>query len=145
MQVLHQKLLKVSALEFQYKNHPTTKFDLQEFLLYFEQNNLHIKCDSVGVGLELSFNKEELMALDLGAWGRLTVINCSYSSEFQKIIGLTLLHSNKIFCDQDIVGRQLVFQNSMKICFINLGDELFICEDLPISLLQDHYHILEES
>lgn len=135
--VIGEKLLGVRgliyALETPDYGHP------QQLQFIFSQvgkiNNL--KCGKDGSTLELS--DRPLRENDLGEYGKEMIVDISSMPPFINYLEKRLLKVSLVFSSLEdaVIGIKLIFEDSLSLFIMNIGDELNILESLSSSYEED--------
>ncbi|MCW7547869.1 hypothetical protein OO184_07950 [Photorhabdus sp. APURE] len=90
-------------------------------------------------GTSIVLCKGELRESDLGEYGKETVMDLSNFKIFDGLIGKPLSYVNAIYSEieQDIIGFMFVFYDYGQFSVMNLGDEIYMFNHIPDSLLKD--------
>ncbi|MEZ1318098.1 hypothetical protein QIW53_18920 [Pseudomonas fluorescens] len=132
--VVGNKLLSVNALLHVFGSERSSA--PQEISLQFENAQAgRIYCGSDGFTLCLS--NEPIIECDLGEYGELTNFCISDDGCFADFIGLRLLSASVIqssACGK-IIGINFLFESDCCLSILNLGDELFVYEEIPQEII----------
>ncbi|CAG0943212.1 hypothetical protein BROC_02170 [Candidatus Brocadiaceae bacterium] len=108
----------------------------QELLLVFESGKkLRISCSSDGESI--ACDEQDLKEVNLGEYGKLILMDISSTYFWKNKIGNKLLNISLVLSSGYYFGLLFNFDKNNSIVLINLGDELFIYENLPESLVQE--------
>ncbi|MBS9438121.1 hypothetical protein EAE91_13435 [Photorhabdus noenieputensis] len=90
-------------------------------------------------GTSIVLCEGELSENDLGEYGKEIVMDLSNLKIFDGLIGKPLSYINTIYSEieQDIIGFMFVFYNYGQFSVMNLGDEIYMFNHIPDSLLKD--------
>lgn len=110
--------------------------EIQELIVYFENDYFVFSCDAVGETLQISQKLPQ--PVDMGEYGKTEIHDCS-DAEYKKYIGNKIL---KIFLWKNQFGIEcgieLNFSNGELLIF-NMGDDLMIYEAQPDFLVSEGY------
>ena len=128
--VLGNKLLSVNALFhvfcFERDSAP------QEVGLLFEQSEFG-KLYGGPDGASLCFSLSPISNCDLGEYGRQDIFCISGELYFSDVVGRRLVSASLVqsLAEDIVVGVALSFDNGFCLSILNLGDELFIYDEIP--------------
>ena len=108
----------------------------QEIELSFEYSGLVRVFGGAG-GASICFSPVPMSSCDLGEYGRQGIFDVSHESSFNDVVGSELksVAVVKSFAMDAPVGVVFSFLNGSSVSVINLGDELFIFDQLSADLI----------
>jgi hypothetical protein len=88
-------------------------------------------CDSDGE--TLCYSSKRIVVCDMKEYGRQETISMYDNFIFKNAIGKRLSSINLIYSclSNKIIGTLFLFEHGISFCIMNLGDELFVYEDIP--------------
>ncbi|MCH5548606.1 hypothetical protein ACQJ22_27330 [Pseudomonas fragariae (ex Marin et al. 2024)] len=104
----------------------------QEVGLLFENSEIgRIYGGPDGASICFSFNS--ISSCDLGEYGRQDVFCVSGEPYFSDVVGRRLVSASLVqsLAEDAVVGVVLSFDNGFCLSILNLGDELFVYDDIP--------------
>lgn len=133
--ILCLKLTSVFALIYVYDNQEDIN---SPQAIYFEFNNEHvgcIKCASDGESIDCDFKLTT--EVDLGMYGKEILKDISTINPWREVIGDNLNNCYLLLVDSNFcLGVRLQFQSGKSVDIVNLGDELYVYDSLPESIIQ---------
>ncbi|MCF5471052.1 hypothetical protein [Pseudomonas syringae] len=90
-------------------------------------------------GATLCFSFKPLCSCDLGEYGMEDIFCISDEPLFSDVVGSRLASVKllKSLTEEAVIGLFLSFDNKSNLCILNLGDELFVYDHLPESIVTD--------
>lgn len=134
--IVGKRLLGVLALIYVYEEEE--HFPPQALMLLYEgDRRLKLTCGSDGASLEWSDG--ELVETDLGEYGEEVVRDFGRLPQWQGKIGRKLAGSKYIYSEREkrVIGLELLFIDEPSVKIMNLGDELYVFEDIPHAVFQE--------
>lgn len=128
--VLGKKLLSVNALfhvfSFERDSAP------QEVGLLFENSEIG-KLYGGPDGASICFSLNPISNCDLGEYGRRDIFNISSELYFSDVVGRRLVSASLVqsLAEDVVIGVALSFDNGFCLSILNLGDELFVYDEIP--------------
>ncbi|NRB68436.1 MAG: hypothetical protein HRU48_13885 [Vibrio sp.] len=108
----------------------------QELLFTFEGGSqVRIKCDKDGESIH--FDNQTPVEANMAEYGQDILCNCSNNNNFKYGIGRTVDQIDLIVSDKIIFGLLMTFEGARSITIINLGDELYVYDELPKNILEE--------
>lgn len=132
--VFGKKLLSVNALfhvfSFERDSAP------QEVGLLFENSQMG-KLYGGSDGTSLYFSLNPISSCDLGEYGRLDIFCISGDIHFSDVVGSRLISASLVQTSAEdvVIGVVLSFDNGFCLCILNLGDELFVYDEIPEEIM----------
>ncbi|UMZ12297.1 hypothetical protein I9018_00890 [Pseudomonas sp. MPFS] len=128
--VIGKKLLSVSAL-FHIFASERDSFP-QEIGLFFEYSEVG-KLYGGRDGASLSFSLSQIVGCDLGEYGKQDILcvsdePCYFSVVGRKLASASLVQSS---VEEAVIGVVLSFDSGTCLSILNLGDELFVYDEVP--------------
>ncbi|KJY81759.1 hypothetical protein TW84_23255 [Vibrio neptunius] len=108
----------------------------QELLFTFEGGSqVRIKCDQDGESIH--FDNQTPVEANMAEYGQDILCDCSNDNNFEYGIGRTVDQIDLIVSDKIIFGLLMTFEGARSITIINLGDELYVYDELPKNILEE--------
>ncbi|MFW7526308.1 hypothetical protein ACODM8_19530 [Vibrio ostreicida] len=108
----------------------------QELLFTFEGGSqVRIKCDQDGESIH--FDNQTPVEANMAEYGQNMLCNCSNDNNFEYGIGRTVDQIELIVSDKIIFGLLMTFEGARSFTIINLGDELYVYDELPKNILEE--------
>lgn len=128
--VLGKKLLSVNALFHVFRSERDSA--PQEIGLLFENAEFG-KLYGGPDGASLCFSLKPTSSCDLGEYGRQDVFCISGELYFSDVVGRRLVSASLVqsLAEDVVVGVALSFDNGFCLSILNLGDELFVYDEIP--------------
>jgi len=128
--VLGKKLLSVNALFHVFSSERDSA--PQEVGLLFENSEIG-KLYGGPDGASICFSLNPISSCDLGEYGRQDVFNVSGELYFSDIVGGKLVSASLVqsLAEDVIIGVAFSFDNGFCLSILNLGDELFVYDEIP--------------
>uniref|UniRef100_UPI0036D7E049 hypothetical protein n=1 Tax=Photorhabdus sp. RM322S TaxID=3342825 RepID=UPI0036D7E049 len=105
----------------------------QELFFEFEGADISRKISCGQDGSSLVVCSKPMIESDLGEYGKQIIKDISQHSIFNRLIGQKLSCFNAIYSEieQCVIGFSFIFYNYGQISLLNLGDEIYIYNDIP--------------
>ncbi|MFF7707571.1 hypothetical protein [Pseudomonas sp. NPDC007930] len=128
--VLGKKLLSVNALSHVFSFERDSAF--QEIALLFENSEAG-KVYGGPDGSSIFFSLNPISSCDLGEYGRQEIFCISDELYFSDVVGKYLVSASLVqsLTENLVIGVALSFDNDFCLFILNLGDELFIYDEIP--------------
>ncbi|BBA35855.1 uncharacterized protein sS8_3923 [Methylocaldum marinum] len=133
-----QRLTGVLALIYVYDDREDNNSP-QAIYLEFD-NNLHgcVRCASDGESIEYDSNAPA--EIDLGRYGNEILKYISNQGPWRECVGEKLNDSFVLIADNNVcMGVRLLFQSGKSVDIVNLGDELYVYDFLPESIVAEEH------
>jgi hypothetical protein len=141
--IVDLRLTGIFALIYVYDNQEDTNSPQS---IYLEFNNDHggcIKCASDGESIDCDFKFPT--EVDLGIYGNEILKDISTTIPWCEVIGDNLNTCYLLLVDSDFcLGVRLLFQSGKSIDIVNLGDELYVYDSLPESIIQEENIVIKK-
>ena len=132
-----QKLIAVLALVYVYEGEKEF-LNPQELNIQFSSGRhgkFMCSCD----GSSIDWQEEEIRECDMEEFGSQVIENLSKLPKWQSVVdkvlvGAALIRSS---VEASLIGVQLSFEGSSSISVLNLGDELYVYQDIPDEVICD--------
>lgn len=128
--VLGKKLLSVNALFHVFSSERDSA--PQELCLLFENSEIG-KLYGGPDGASICFSLNPISNCDLGEYGRQDIFNISGERYFSDVVGRRLVSASLVqsLAEDVVIGVALSFDNGFFLSILNLGDELFVYDEIP--------------
>lgn len=128
--VLGKKLLSVNALFHVFCSERDSA--PQEVGLLFENSEIG-KLYGGPDGASLCFSLNPILSCDLDEYGRQDIFCISGELYFSDVVGKRLVSASLVqsLAEDVVVGIALSFDNGFYLSILNLGDELFVYDEIP--------------
>lgn len=128
--VLGKKLLSVNALFHVFSSERDSA--PQELCLLFENSEIG-KLYGGPDGASICFSLNPISSCDLGEYGRQDIFNISGERYFFDVVGRRLVSASLVqsLAEDVVIGVALSFDNGFCLSILNLGDELFVYDEIP--------------
>ncbi|NRN29310.1 hypothetical protein [Photorhabdus heterorhabditis] len=105
----------------------------QELLFEFEGAGVSRKISCSQDGSSLVVCNKPMLESDLGEYGKQIIKDISQHPIFNELIGRKLSRFNAIYSEieQCVIGFNFIFYSYGQISLLNLGDEIYIYNDIP--------------
>lgn len=136
-----QILQNVKGLVYFTEDNIDDKFDYTDIISYslvFSDNILKISTSSDGFGLSV-FIDDDLKDIDMQENGELKILELLNVNEFKVLVNEKILEIKKILYEDIQVGISFEFSRDKKVVFLNLGDDIYFYETLPLPLIEEGY------
>lgn len=132
--VFGKKLLSVNALFHIFASE--RDFFPQEIGLQFDDAELG-KLYGGSDGASLCFSFHPIVGCDLGEYGRQDVFCVSDELCFSNVVGRRLASASLVqsSAEEAVIGITLSFDNGARLSILNLGDELFVYDEIPEEIM----------
>lgn len=128
--VFGKKLLSVNALFHVFSSERDSA--PQEVGLLFESSEIG-KLYGGPDGASICFSLSPISNCDLGEYGRQDIFNISGELYFSDVVGRRLVSASLVqsLAEDVVIGVALLFDNGFRLSILNLGDELFVYDEIP--------------
>ena len=128
--VLGKKLLSVNALFHIFDSERDSA--PQEVGLLFENSEIG-KLYGGSDGASICFSLNPISSCDLGEYGRQDIFCISGELYFSDVVGRRLVSASLVqsLAEDVVIGVALSFDNGFCLSILNLGDELFVYDEIP--------------
>lgn len=84
-------------------------------------------------GASLCFSLSPIVGCDLGEYGRQDAFCVSDEPRFSSVVGRELASASLVesSAEEAVIGIALSFDNGARLSILNLGDEIFIYDEIP--------------
>ena len=88
-------------------------------------------------GASLCFSLNPITECDLGEYGKLVTFCVSNETYFSSVVGEKILSASLVHysMDEAMIGIVLTFSSGSRLSILNLGDEFFVYNDIPLDLI----------
>ncbi|WP_125557873.1 hypothetical protein [Pseudoalteromonas rubra] len=108
----------------------------QELLFLFEgEFQFRVMCHQDGESIHV--DSQPLVEVDMGAHGRNILCNCYDDKSFAHGVGKPVENIELIVSDKIIFGMLLLFSGGGSIVILNLGDDLYVYDELPGDIIEE--------
>jgi hypothetical protein len=132
--VFGKKLLSVNALFHVFSSEKDSA--PQEVGLLFENSQIG-KLYGGSDGASLCFSLNPISSCDLGEYGRQDIFCISDENYFSDVVGSRLVLASLVHSSAEdvVIGIALSFDNGFGLCILNLGDKLFVYDEIPEEIM----------